>query len=203
MKSKPPTPTTPPKHITIGWREYADFPDWHVRGIVVKADTGARTGAIDVAEIEELPGDRVRFAIRVTRKTGKISRHIEADISRRSRVRSAFGHARDRLFVHTTIKLGEVVKTVELGLVSRKKMLCRVLLGRKALESHFLIDSGRRYVLGRKPRQAKKLKEADVKREIDLGGITVDATTGREVSDRLKPLSKDGAVKKVKKELKQ
>ena len=150
-----------PANTTIGWREYADFPDWHVRGIVVKADTGARTGAIDVAEIEELPGDRVRFAIRVTRKTGRVSKHVTFPISRRTRVRSAFGHAHDRLFVETTLKLGNVTKTVELGLVSRKKMLCRVLLGRKALEGDFLVDSGRRYLLGRRPRQAKKLRKSD------------------------------------------
>ncbi len=145
-----------PSAVTIGWKEYADFPDWHVRGIVVKADTGARTGAIDVAEIEELPDNRVRFTVRTTRKTGRVSRHIEADISRRSRVRSAFGHAHDRLFVLTTIRLGEHSKTVELGLVSRRKMICRVLLGRKALEGDFLVDSGHRYLLGRKLRKPKK-----------------------------------------------
>ena len=148
--------TLPTNHEIIGWKEHADFPDWHVRGIIVKADTGARTGAIDVAEIEELPGDRVRFTIRVTRKTGKVSRHIEAKIARRSRVRSAFGHAHDRLFVETTLKLGGVTKVVELGLVSRKKMICRVLLGRKALDGTFLVDSGRRYVLGKPKRRPKK-----------------------------------------------
>ena len=146
-----PAPKASPTTV-IGWKEYAAFPDWHVRNIAVKADTGARTGAIDVAEIEELDGDRVRFAIRVNRKTGRMSRHITADIKRRTRVRSAFGNAHDRLFVETTLKIGGVSKKVELGLVSRKKMLCRVLLGRKALEGDFLVDSGRRYILGkRKP----------------------------------------------------
>ena len=175
--------TTPVDQITIGWREYADFPDWHVRGIVIKADTGARTGAMDVSEIEELPGDRVRFAVRTTRKSGKPRRHVIAKITRRSRVRSAFGHAHDRLFVTTTLKLGDVTKQVELGLVSRKKMLCRVLLGRKALEPDFLVDSGRRYLLGRKPKQAKKLREEDAKHDDDLGGVTIDSETGEEQPD--------------------
>lgn len=192
--------TTQAAHTTIGWREYADFPDWHVRGIVVKADTGARTGAIDVAEIEELPNNRVRFAVRVTRKTGKVSRHIEARICRRSRVRSAFGHAHDRLFVETTLKLGEVTKTVELGLVSRKKMLCRVLLGRKALEDNFLVDSGRRYLLGRKPRQAKKLRELDAEHDLELGGVTVDAETGVERPEAVARKKSPGKKKSVRKE---
>ena len=151
---------------TIGWKEYAAFPDWHVRNIAIKADTGARTGAIDVAEIEELPGDRVRFAIRVSRTSNKKSRYIEAKIARRTRVRSAFGHAHDRLFVETTLKLGKITKKVELGLVSRKKMLCRVLLGRKALEDDFLVDSGRRYLLGKRHTTKKKVAGESVAKKV-------------------------------------
>ncbi len=141
--------------LVVGWREHVDFPDWHLRGIVAKLDTGARTGAMDVTEVQELPGDRVRFSIRLKRRSGEVSAQVEAPISRRARVRSAFGHAHDRLFVETRIRIGGVVRTVELGLVSRRKMLCRVLLGRKALDGHFLVDSGRRYVLGRSLRKPR------------------------------------------------
>ena len=140
--------------IILGWREHIDFPEWHLRGIIAKLDTGARSGAIDVSEIEELPGDRVRFAIRLKRRSGEASKHLEAPISRRTRVRSAFGHARDRLFIMTTVQIGPVIRRVELGLVCRRKMLCRVLLGRMVLDSDFLVDSGRRYVLGRRRRSS-------------------------------------------------
>ena len=153
-------PLPPAGSLVVGWREHIDFPEWHLRGIVAKLDTGARTGALDVSELEELPGDRVRFAIRLKRKTGLASRHLEAPIFRRARVRSAFGHAHDRLFIETTIRIGTVEKRVELGLVSRKKMLCRVLLGRKALDGQFLVDSGRRYLLGRRRRSGGRAKEA-------------------------------------------
>ncbi len=128
--------------------------------MVAKLDTGARTGALDVSELEELPGDRVRFAVRLRRKSGDASRHLEAPISRRSRVRSAFGHSHDRLFIEATIQIGDIRKRVELGLVCRKNMLCRVLLGRKALDGQFLVDSGRRYVLGRRRRSVKTRETA-------------------------------------------
>ena len=153
----------------IGWKERIGFPDWHIANIVAKADTGARTGAIDVAEVMELPNNRVRFVVRLRRggvAGGQVSRHIEANISRRSRVRSAFGHAHDRLFILVTMRVGGVEKQVELGLVSRKKMICRVLLGRKALEGDFLVDSHRRYLLSgrrklKRPPQALPATVAD------------------------------------------
>jgi hypothetical protein len=148
-----------PPPLVVGWREHIDFPEWHLRGIVAKLDTGARTGAIDVSELEELPGDRVRFAIRLKRRSGEASRHLEAPILRRARVRSAFGHAHDRLFIEATIRIGKLERRVELGLVSRKKMLCRVLLGRKALEGQFVVDSGRRYLLGRRRRSGGRCRE--------------------------------------------
>jgi hypothetical protein len=132
----------------IGWKERARFPDWHVRNLIIKADTGARTGAIDVADLEELPGDRVRFQVRLNRKTGRLSRAIETDVVRRATVRGATGHAHDRLFVETTLRLGPVKKKIELSLVCRRRMLCRVLLGRRALEGDFLVDSGAKYLLG-------------------------------------------------------
>ena len=138
-----------PRPLVIGWKERVDFPDWHIAGIVAKADTGARTGAIDIAEIEEIENGHVRFSIRLHRTSGDVSRHVTARISRRSRVRSAFGHAHDRLFIETTVRIGTVEKTIELGLVSRKKMICRVLLGRKSLEGDFLVDSKRRYLLSK------------------------------------------------------
>ena len=38
----------------IGWKEFVVLPDWGVEPILAKADTGARTSAVDVRNIEEL-----------------------------------------------------------------------------------------------------------------------------------------------------
>ena len=34
--------------LIVGWKEYADFPEWAVRRVKVKIDTGARTSALGV-----------------------------------------------------------------------------------------------------------------------------------------------------------
>lgn len=138
----------PDGRVVIGWREFVALPDWGVEAIRAKADTGARTGAVDVTDLEELPDNRVRFTLNVNRRTGE-RRTIEAEVVRRTRVRSSFGQARDRVLVRTTMRLGSVEKTIELGLVSRRNMLCRLLVGRAALEPEFLVDSAHRYVFGR------------------------------------------------------
>jgi hypothetical protein len=125
----------------IGWREYVELPEWGLAGIKAKVDTGARSSAIDVRHILELPGERVRFEIAADRGSGTRLHTVEAAIVRRSRVRSSFGQAHDRLFVATT-----------LGLVSRENMLCRMLLGRQSLGHLFVVDPGRIYLHGRRKR---------------------------------------------------
>ena len=136
----------------IGWREYVALPDFGIDRIAAKADTGARTGAIDVANLKELPGDKVRFDLVVDRGDPAHRVTVTTDIARRTRVRSSFGAAHERLLIRTRLKLGPVTKTVELGLVCRKNMLCRMLLGRAALEPEFIVDSGQRYRFGRRSR---------------------------------------------------
>jgi hypothetical protein len=56
--------------------------------------------------------------------------------------------------VSAIVQIGPVAEEVELSLVSREKMIFRMLIGRTALRSRFLVDPGRRYLVS-KPRKAK------------------------------------------------
>lgn len=133
----------------IGWREYVALPEWGVAGIKAKADTGARTSVIDVANLSELPGDQVRFDIVIQRGPPAERFTVIAPIVRRTRVKSSFGASHDRLVVRTWLSLGPITKEVELSLVSRKGMICRMLLGRQTLEPELLVDSSGWYLLGK------------------------------------------------------
>jgi len=143
--------------ITIGYLEAVAFPDWGIDGVLAKADTGARSSAIDVRTFEELPGGRVRFEVVVDRQPEE---HVwvEADIVRRTTIRSSFGRTHDRLMVRTRIKIGEVETEAALGLVCRKRRRCRMLIGRTTLEGQFLVDSGATFLLGGKPRRKRRKK---------------------------------------------
>ena len=73
---------------------------------------------------------------------------VETNVSRRSRVRSSSGHSATRLFVKAHVRLGGREQQIEVGLVDRRHMLYRMLLGRSALERRFLVDVTKRYTLG-------------------------------------------------------
>lgn len=124
--------------VTIGWRETVTLPEWGVT-LKAKADTGARSSAIDCSELEELPGDRVRFTLRLSRKKENY-KVLEAPIAARKRVRSSTGHGQERLFVETTLVMQGREKRILVSLVCRKSMIHRMLLGREALAGDFLVD---------------------------------------------------------------
>lgn len=145
------------KSLTIiGWKESIDLPDWGIMDITAKADTGACRSAIDVKNIKELPGNHVQFDIVLHRENRDFTQTITAPIAHQTHVRSSNGQQHERYFVETKIRIAEVVKSIELSLVNRKNMSCRMLIGRKAMEGSFLVDSQRTHVV----RPNKKLKVA-------------------------------------------
>ena len=135
--------------IVVGWNEYVEFPEWGIRRLGAKVDTGAQTSALHVEDIEEIGRGRIRFDVVVHRT--KRDRHfsVKAKIVRRSRVKSSNGEYDLRYFVETQLRLGDVEKTIEISLVDRGKMAHRMLLGRSALQGDFVVDVSRRHLLDR------------------------------------------------------
>ena len=158
------TPTTPDASLPmgqtdlpiIGIQEYVALPDWGIKHLRAKTDTGARTSAIDAYDIEEIEGNRVRFIVVASRKHTDRRREVIADITRRATVKSSTGHQHERLFVTTTLKVGPIEKKIEVSLVSRHKMKCRMLIGRTALAGSFLVDPVHDRLLTRRPVRRKR-----------------------------------------------
>lgn len=146
--------------LVIGWREYVALPEWGLEGIKAKADTGARTSALDVDALEELPDGRVRFEAIADRRHPERRVVVVAPIARRGRVRSSQGRAAPRVFVEAVVRVAGRDVRVELGLVSRHAMLCRMLLGRTLLEHGFLVDARHRYLHGRRRTRPKTRESA-------------------------------------------
>ena len=130
----------------IGWKESVDLVDWHINNLPSKADTGARRSVIDATNIEETGDGWVEFDVMLHRTARDLRQRIRARISHESDVKSSNGIKEKRYFVETQIKVGKVVKEIELSLADREGMTCRMLLGRKALEGQFIVDSEIKYI---------------------------------------------------------
>jgi hypothetical protein len=144
-----------PDKTVIGWREFIALPEWGIESIRAKIDTGARTSALHVEDLELLPDGLVRFEVVPGGKlVGGI--RVEAELIRVSRVRPSTGELQRRYVVSTTMRLGAVEKQIQLSLVSRKRMLCRMLVGRRALENDFIVDPSAKYLLRHRRRRRRK-----------------------------------------------
>lgn len=143
-----------PRHepLVVGWNEYVDLPEWHIAGLRAKVDTGARSSALHVENIQERARGRVRFDVILDRRRSHRRVHVETRIRRRARVRSSSGHYGTRIFVATEVVLGPIRREIELSLVDRERMIFRMLLGRSALEG-LLVDPVHRALLGRPRRR--------------------------------------------------
>ena len=130
----------------IGWKESVDLPEWGIRHITVKVDTGARRSAIDVNNIKELGNGKIQFDIAVDRKNRHLTKTIVTNILHNTHVRSSNGEQSERYFVETLVAIGEQTRKIELSLISRHQMTYRMLLGRKALEGMFVVDPSQAYV---------------------------------------------------------
>ena len=152
--------------LVIGWAEYVDIPEWNVMRLRAKMDTGARSSALHVENIQEVGDNRVRFDVRLHRR--KLDRRVivEAPVSRRGRVRPSSGVSETRIFVVAKVRIGGVEREIELSLVCRAKMIFRMLIGRSALSHAFVIDTSRRYSLGRPKKKTAKKKLKKKKKRV-------------------------------------
>jgi hypothetical protein len=139
----------------LGWREWVSLPAWGVTVLHAKLDTGARTCAVHVERIEELAGGRVRFELVYREEPRRRVRWVEAELVRRSSVKPSHGRAQDRPVVRTRMRLGPLDRVVEISLVSRTSMQCRMLVGRSALEGA-LVDPSRTHLVTPQSRKAAK-----------------------------------------------
>lgn len=132
--------------ITIGWRERVCLPDWGIRRLRAKIDTGARTSAIDVPEIIELPDGRVRFEIVLSAKPDRKTRWVESEVARTTIVKPSSGQKQERLVCKTRLQLAGVEREIEVSLVCRRGMLCRMLIGRTALAGLYNVNVAEKYL---------------------------------------------------------
>ncbi|MCA9309671.1 MAG: ATP-dependent zinc protease [Phycisphaerales bacterium] len=131
-----------PAPMIIGWRERVSFPDWGIRGVRAKIDTGARTSALHVGVIEPEVDGRIRFEVVVREQPRPVHAWVEAPVVREGVVKPHAGVREVRPVVLARVRIGPFEREIEVNLVCRRGMTCRMLVGRTALEG-LLIDPTR------------------------------------------------------------
>ena len=144
---------TEKEKVVIGWREYVDLPDWGIRRLRAKIDTGAKTSALHVEDIRELPGDKISFYVVLSKNKKRIK--ITTTPEKQGKVKSSIGIRTHRWYVTTRVRIGKVARKVRINLTGRDEMNFRMLVGRSAIENDFLVDAAHGYLLRKEPKAAK------------------------------------------------
>ena len=137
----------------IGWREWVQLPDLGVVEMKVKVDTGADNSSLHAFNLERFERDGteyVRFEIHPKQRSRKPSIQCEAPLAMEKKVKNPGGRSELRPVIRTRVLVAGLELNALVNLTSRDEMGFRMLLGRRAVRSKFVIDPGRSY-LGARP----------------------------------------------------
>ena len=128
---------------TIGRRERINLPEWGLKNVTGKIDTGAYTSSIHCSNIEEKEenGKMVLF-FKVLDPSDKNYNDIllRSENYSQKKVKNSFGQAEIRYKVTTKVIMFGVEFDAEFTLTDRSKMRNPILLGRKMLIGRFIVD---------------------------------------------------------------
>ncbi|MCA9408059.1 MAG: ATP-dependent zinc protease [Candidatus Omnitrophica bacterium] len=153
------------KKKIVGWREYIDLPDWNIKKLKAKIDTGAKSSSIHVEEIEEISKTKISFYVILDKDRGR--KKIIAKPIHKGKVKSSIGVKTHRWYVETKVRIGDIERKIRINLVGREEMNFRMLIGRTALENDFLVDASHSYVLKSKnPKRKQNVLKVKKKRRV-------------------------------------
>lgn len=148
------------KIMTIGWREWVEIPEFGVTEIKAKVDTGADNSSLHAFKIERLVRDDVawvRFEIHPKQHSKTPAIQCEARVVRERRVKNSGGRAELRPVIRTKLVVAGNEIDALVNLTTRDEMSFRMLLGRRTVRKHFVVDPGRSYLGGRPSREERRV----------------------------------------------
>lgn len=138
------------KPLEIGWCEMVDVPSLGLFQVHAKMDTGAATSSIHASRIKPMLREGtlwVEFWFRLN--AGEKPKRYEAAVIDRRIVRSSNGEKQERYVIAAQFCFGNLCWNGQLTLANRRSMAFPLLIGRRALRRGFLVNSAKRWVLGK------------------------------------------------------
>lgn len=143
----------PTEFPMLGWREWVSLPGLGISQIKAKIDTGARSSALHVETLEpyQIGGEKwLMFTVLPIQKRDDLLIECHAAVKDRRLVSDSGGHKQFRYVIETQLNFGANHKIqAEITLTNRDSMRFRMLLGRTAMNSHFIIDPNASYLQGK------------------------------------------------------
>lgn len=136
--------------ITIGRIEKIDLPDLSLYNLDAKIDTGAYTSSLHCHHIEHFKKndeDWVQFFVLDPDHPEYEEKRYESPVFKIKPVKSSNAQVQDRFIIKQKTKFSRYHRTMELSLTNRSEMKFPVLIGRKFLKGHFIVDVSKKYLL--------------------------------------------------------
>jgi hypothetical protein len=133
--------------ITIGRVDKADFPELSLLDIDLKIDSGAYTSSIHCTNIEEISvnGEQsIKFTLLDPEHSLYNNKIFTTKKYTSKVVKSSNGISEERFLIETEIFIFNQTFPIHLTLTERKDMKFPVLLGRKFLNTKFIIDTAKK-----------------------------------------------------------
>jgi hypothetical protein len=139
--------TRPPLPV-LGWKEQGALPDLGVSRLRMKLDTGARSSALHVEDLETIGEHTVdgealpvlRFDVLVGSRDDPGRVTVEVPAVGWKMVRDTGAKAERRPVVRTRVVCGPLETVADVTITSRHGMNFRMLLGRLTLAGHCVVD---------------------------------------------------------------
>lgn len=141
-----------PRRITVGWREWGSLPELNISTIKLKVDTGAKTSALHAFDLEPFQKKQqkyIRFKVHPNQKNKKLTIQCEAPLIDQRQISDSGGHKEMRYVIQTMLTLGKDQWPIEITLTNRSNMRFRMLLGRRAMVNHILVDPTASFLCGK------------------------------------------------------
>jgi hypothetical protein len=129
----------------VGYIESVDLPKMELFELDAKIDTGADSCSIHCDDIK-IEGKEVTFLLHDEVHEAYHGKKITLPIHKIKKVKSSNGKSEERVFIKSSLKLGCKTYDAEISLTNRENMKYPMLIGRRFLSHHYLIDVSHKYI---------------------------------------------------------